>query len=66
MGHRRAGLKNENIVGPRVVNGLDVVGYGQSGLKKSWTVPSLTSTSPENIYNEVTRIIIDGGECSTY
>jgi len=30
-----------NVVVPRVVNGLNVAGYGRSGPEKSWTVPSL-------------------------
>jgi len=30
-----------NVVGPRVVNGLNVAGYGWSRPEKSWTVPSL-------------------------
>jgi len=38
-------LKNQNVLGPQVVNGLDVAGYWWSGLKKSWTVPSLHVTS---------------------
>jgi len=37
--------KRINVVGPRAVNGLNVAGYGRSGLEKSWTVPSLTQTA---------------------
>jgi len=33
--------KSINVVGPRVVNGLNVVGYEGSVPEKSWTVPSL-------------------------
>jgi len=33
--------KRINVIGPRLVNGLNVASYGRSGPEKSWTVPSL-------------------------
>jgi len=43
-GHGRASLKKIDVLGPLVVNGLDVASYGRSGPEKSWTVPSLLQT----------------------
>jgi len=40
--------KRINVVGARVVNGLNVAGYGRSGPEKSWTVSSLLS----DVYTE--------------
>jgi len=37
--------KRTNVVGPRAVNGLNVASYGRSGAEKSWTAPSLTTTT---------------------
>jgi len=36
--------KRINVVSPRVVNGLNAAGYGQSGPEKSWTAPTLLHT----------------------
>jgi len=40
-GHGWAGWKRSNVFDPRVVNGLDVAGYGRSEPEKSWSVPPL-------------------------
>jgi len=47
-------LKNENVLGPRALIGLDVAGYGRSGLKKSWTVPSL----PEKVGYQFCQVTV--------
>ena len=60
--------KRINVVGPRAVNGLNVVGYGRSGPEQSWTVPSLIEKNKRKARKSVDtmRNNLDGDVTKSY